>query len=338
MNHTDNTSRVQQYMKHLGIAVLAIVGLVVGWFAVVRLSSPWTVVKTVTRVQESARTSGSVETLRVGCYNIAHGRGGKFGASNWDGGSRTEKIQRLKQIGQLLHVEDLDIVVLNEVDFSSIWSGHIDQAMVIAEEAGYPYVLEQRNLNMAIPFVSIRFGNAILSKYPIHDPVFLDYPNPSEIVEVFSGGYKEGVVASIRLPDGSTVRVAPIHLCVSSQPIRIASIHMVLEAEHQSPLPLIVMGDFNARIPEMSPPRQAEERRENAIDVLLKSQQVTTRLPGVVNVPETFTFPSEHPDRVIDWVFVSSTWQVQDIRVLHTPLSDHLPVVAVLTKNGELHQ
>lgn len=74
--------------------------VILDWYAVVRLSSPWTVVKTVTLAHDSAKqTQRPITTLRGGCYNIAHGRGGKLGAKNRAGGSQAEKIARLKEIG-----------------------------------------------------------------------------------------------------------------------------------------------------------------------------------------------------------------------------------------------
>ncbi len=332
MEKGQSKSKVRRYAKYMFSGIMLCIVIVLGWFAVVRLSSPWTVVKKITLSQEPANTSHTnVQTLRVGCYNIAHGRGGQFGASSWDGGSRAEKIIRLKKIGHLLRETQLEIVVLNEVDFSSIWSGHLDQAKVIATEGGYPYILEQRNLNMAIPFISIRFGNVILSKYPINDIQFLDYPNPSEVVEVFSGGYKEGVVATITLPDSSQVNVAAIHLCVSSKSIRNASVQMLLDVQRQSSLPLIIMGDFNAAF-NGYPQHSTDERGLNAIELLLDSQQVTTIVPELPISSELFTFPSEEPARIIDWIFVSSGWQVQKIHVIQTSLSDHLPVTAILAR------
>ena len=312
--------------------IMLCMGFIIGWYAIVRLSSPWTVVKSITLPQFVAESSqATIRTLKVGCYNIAHGRGGQFEAKNWDGGSRTDKIARLKKIGKLLSEEHLEIVVLNEVDFASVWSGHIDQARVIAEEGGYPYIVQQRNIDIAIPFVSLRFGNVILSKYPITEATFLDYPNPSEVVELFTGGYKEGLVATIALPDSSQIRVAAVHLCVSSEPIRIASAKMLLEAQRQSSLPMILMGDFNTA-PTGYPEHQTDEHGRNAIDLLLESQQVGTKLPGVPVPPEALTFPSERPAQIIDWIFSSSAWKIETLRVVRTPLSDHFPVMALLTK------
>ncbi|MCK4825208.1 endonuclease/exonuclease/phosphatase family protein [bacterium] len=320
--------------KRLLIGIVLVIGCVIGWYGVVRLISPWTVVKFIPLQHDNPKSSiKSINTLRVGCYNIAHGRGGRFEATNWEGGNRTEKIERMKQIGQMLKSAQLDIVVLNEVDFSSVWSGHIDQARMIAQEAGYPYLVEQRNIDLAIPFVSIRFGNAILSKYPVSDVTFLDYPNTSELTELFIGGFKEGVAATIHLSDTDRVQVVAVHLSVNSESVRLASARMLLELLQQSSLPLIAMGDFNTA-PTGYPQHHADESGQNTIEVLLASQQLTTLPQGLPINPKDYTFPSEQPARIIDWIFVSSSWQIQEKTVISSNLSDHLPVIALLTHKG----
>lgn len=60
------------------------------------------------------------------------------------------------------------------------------------------------------------------------------------------------------------------------------------------------------------------------------------RLPGLPIPPEAFTFPSERPARVIDWIFVSPPWRISEQEVVPTGISDHLPVTAVLAREPEL--
>ena len=58
--------------------------------------------------------------VRIGIYNIAHGRGQV--ASVWEGGDAAARLKRLKDIARLLKDSRLDIVVLNEADFHAPWS------------------------------------------------------------------------------------------------------------------------------------------------------------------------------------------------------------------------
>ncbi len=333
MENVKNMSSKRGRGRQIGMGIMLVLGIVIGWYGIGRLISPWTVITVTTfpTTAPSPSSDTSMAALRVGCYNIAHGRGGRFEATNWDGGNRVEKVARMHQIAHLLNEAQLDIVVLNEVDFSSVWSGHTNQAHLIAKEAGYPYCVEQRNFNVAIPFLSLKFGNAILSKYPLTDIQFLDYPNTSAVMELGLGGFKEGVIVTVTLPDRSRLQVAAIHFDVHSESVRIASAQMLLDHHRQSGLPLLMMGDFNTA-PTGYPQHHADENRQNTIEILLDSQQVTTILPGLPIPQNAFTFPSDNPARVIDWIFVSNPWRIEEQKVLATNLSDHLPVTALLTR------
>ena len=45
-----------------------------------------------------------------------------------------------------------------------------------------------------------------------------------------------------------------------------------------------------------------------------------------------FTFPSEKPDRVIDWVLFPPDWYLVEGFVAESSLSDHLPVAAFVSR------
>ncbi len=323
-------------VRRIIIGLLVLLGILGGWFVVVLLIHPWTAVKVIVVQQDFAHSSSEMPYfLRVGCYNIAHGRGGKPGANNWDGGSPQEQLSRLTQIGHLLQTLNLDIVILNEVDFASVWSGHINQARVIAREAGYSYLIEQRNVDLAIPFISLRFGNAILSKYPLSDATLLNYPNVSTLSKLASDGLKKGVICTVHLPDHSEIRVVAVHLTVNSEHVRVASIKMILEHQRHSPLPFLLMGDFNTA-PRGYPQYYTDEKGANSIELLLAGNHFTTELPDLPPDTEDLTFPSKTPDCVIDWIFTSPPWNIQQYSVISSTLSDHLPVIAVLSREDAL--
>jgi len=318
-------------VKSLLFVVLAIFVVIIGWHGVTRLISPWTVIRTLTLTTPAANSPlAQPLTLRVGTYNIAHGRGGEFGASNWDGGNRAETMARMKRIGQLLKAKQLDIVVLNEVDFSSVWSGHLDQARLIAEQAGFPYFVEQRNMDAAIPLARICFGNAILSKFPLSDARLIDFPSGySTWVELAVGGIKEGVVSTVSLPDGSQVRIFATHLHPEKEAVRVESARMMLKAAQESDIPMIALGDFNAA-PTGYPTAETDASGVNTMDLFFANQRFTTLPMGLPVNPNDFTFPSVKPNQVIDWIVVSSPWKIAEREVLQSHDSDHLPVIARL--------
>jgi len=299
------------------------------------LTSPWNAVKEFELSHDvPAVGNAAVGELRVGCYNIAVGRGGSVDARNWDGGDRETKIERVRQMGRLLREAGLDIVVLNEVDFSSYWSGNFDQAKLIAEEAGLPYLVEQRNTDVSFLFECIRSGNAILSRYPITGARFVNYPNYSPMREIFVGGPKEGVVCIVDLPDGSQIRVFAVHLAVRSEALRVESARIILDTLGASDIPMLAMGDFNGA-PAGYPLYYQDESGRNALEILMKDQRLSTLPAGPPVNPKDFTYPSADPDRVIDWIFVSDPWKIADKTVLTSDLSDHLPLIARLIRVEE---
>lgn len=321
--------------KRILLGMLVLVGFVGGWCGVVLLIRPWTAVKIRTLQSTPVPTglSRTIASLRVGCYNIAHGRGGVLGASNWQNASCEDQHAHLAHIGQLLASLKLDIVVLNEVDFASLWSAHINQAEVIAQEAGYPYLLEQRNVDLAIPFVSLRFGNAVLSKYPLSDAQFLNYPNVSTLSKLAVNGLKKGVVCTVSLPENQQLRVVAVHLAVNSERVRVASVKQILEQYVQSTLPFLLMGDFNTA-PRGYPQYYTDDDGLNSVELVLSTKPFSTHLPTLPLKPHVLTFPSERPDCVIDWIIPSSPWRIQQQTVIASSLSDHLPVIAVLTQES----
>lgn len=314
---------------------MLLIGFIAGWYVTVRLASPFTVVKIV-HVEPNTESAivdpqQPFDTLRVGCFNIAHGRGPILRTANWNGGSGKEKLTRLIQIAQLLRDARLDIVVLNEVDFDCFWSGGIDQAKTIARHAGYPYSVQQKNMDLAIPGLSVRCGNAILSRYPIDQAVLLDYPNPSWFQDIFVGSIKDGTIAAITLPDQSRLNVAAVHLSLDGETVRTASVKMIQAFGKTSDTPLIVMGDFNST-PSGYPDHKTNAAGENCIYMLLADDQFQTLPKGLPPSPNELTFPSEKPVRLIDWIFVSTEWQIVEKTVIQTNLSDHLPVTMTLKK------
>ncbi|MCP4376056.1 MAG: hypothetical protein GY794_07780, partial [bacterium] len=125
----------------VGLVLLALMICLV-WFIVNRVVSPLMAVRTETIVTAQTDATSFTGRLRVVTYNIAHGRG--TSDTNWQLDARDAQINRLREIANLLKEQKADIVVLNEVDFDSVWSGGMNQGRYIAENAGFPFLVEQR--------------------------------------------------------------------------------------------------------------------------------------------------------------------------------------------------
>lgn len=267
-------------------------------------------------------------TLRVLSYNIAHGRGAEVSGhwtTNWQ--SRAVVEERLERIAAFLRAEDADVVVLNEVDFSCFWNGHLDQAEFLRQRAGYTHLVRQPNVDMRALFLELRFGNAILSKYPILKAERLRCAGYSS-VETALAGHKETCIAWIGLGKGRAVRVAAVHWEPRAREIRQESARALVAALESEDTPLIAAGDFNCtRYPFPGSKKAADGR--TCLDLYLQESGGVTR-PESTPRPEEMTFHALNPMRVIDWIVIPRGWRFLAQRVLTPKLSDHRPVVADL--------
>jgi endonuclease/exonuclease/phosphatase family metal-dependent hydrolase len=303
--------------------VLGLLAVCVVWFGINRLTAAWRRVR-VSSGSAAGSSDSPLEVLRVGIYNIAHGRG--TGESNWNDESTPQRTERLREIGRFLRDADLDVVVLNEVDFDASWSGRVNQAAVIAEEAGFAHRVEQRNLDLAVPFFALRFGNAVLSRFPIVRATPLEYPDFAGW-ETLLAGKKRGVVAEIDVPGaGPPVRILAVHLSHRSAEVRVASAQMIAAERDRTDGLFIAAGDFNSTLPGFSV-APAEATETAALTALVEDHGFQTQAPPGKTGQ---TFPSTDPVQLIDWVLVSGPGRVVSRAVYPVEYSDHRPVIATI--------
>jgi endonuclease/exonuclease/phosphatase family metal-dependent hydrolase len=317
-----NGDRVSR-LRRAGIALLVAVAVVVCWYGQSRLLASRRCVRIV-RVEGHAAGPGDAASLRLAAYNIAHGRGGRLGAGNWTGASRREMLEHLSKIAGQIETSGADVVVLNEVDFDCAWSRHMDQARTIAARAGFSYCVQQRNIDVSFPFMRFRFGNAILSRFPVEAARVVRFP-PLSRTEAMLAGAHDGLLATIRTPVGR-IRVLGVHLEYRSEKIRVAGARLIKELAGASDIPLVAAGDFNSTPSSATGHGDAAPSR-TALDVLLRSGLLTageTQTDG----DRYLTFPSAQPDRAIDWILCTPQLQPGTPTVVRSALSDHLMVVA----------
>ncbi len=263
--------------------------------------------------------------LTVAVWNIAHGRG--TAQSNWEE-KHSAKVTRVIQIGTYIRNLDADVVILNEVDFSSTWSGGVDQAYAIAQAADFPYYARQSNLDFGFLYGRWKFGNVILSRYPITSATAVDLP-PHKKWEDWLAGRKRGVLCTVDPGAGYRFNVIGLHLESRSETTRLRSVEFLVDLVSSLEGPLIVGGDLNTT-PSGAPRSNQTPAGINAFDTLtqksgLQSEPMTIRDSGQL------TFPSREPSTAIDWIlFDPDDFESEGQQVLQSDLSDHLPVVMKL--------
>ncbi|MGB2854673.1 MAG: endonuclease/exonuclease/phosphatase family protein, partial [Dehalococcoidia bacterium] len=156
------------------------------------------------------------------------------------------------------------------------------------------------------------WGNAILSRYPIVEYTHRDLP-PRDLFVL-----RGFTAALIDLGNGDSLQVIDTHYhhIEGDTHIRQVQSHSIIafwEGEERT----VLMGDLNAE------PGHFEME-------MLQVAGLVDAMAGV-NPPE-YTFPSFDPDRRIDYIWVSPDLTASDAHVPVSLASDHLPVVAEITR------
>lgn len=274
---------------------------------------------------KAAQTSR--DELVVATFNVAHGRGSRFGASNWTGRSRQALRAHLQRLAAHIAAASPDLVVLNEADLDSTWSKRTNQPVVLGESAGFRYVVTQRNVDIALPFVAFRFGNAILSRYPLSDCRRVVFAALSRWERILAGNH-DALVCRARTPLGD-VRILAVHLEYRSEWTRVACARAIDAIAAEEETPLIVAGDLNTAPRGL--PHHQEADGVNALDSLLDGGRFQTLLPPST-AAEHMTFPAEKPDRAIDWILTTPQLKAVSSKVHASQLSDHLMLSVVLRR------
>ena len=248
-----------------------------------------------------------------------------------------ERVVDVKQIADFILEQEFDIVALQEVDVNRKYSSNTqtieerDQPKYIAEylteQTGERYyycyaptlVCESADSTYeneyGYPTGTGLYGIALISRFPIIDCrveylAFYDGYNPNDSKTYVMNGYERRamIIAKIRV-GFDVVTVINTHLDLK-QDAREKSFEAIKTLIEDIKTPIIFMGDLNTK--------SDAQTLKNLEGTFLTSV-------NQLNDPE-FTFPSENPNRQIDWIFVSEDIVFKDFDVIETTMSDHCPI------------
>ena len=232
--------------------------------------------------------------FKVLTYNIHHGRG-------MDG------TIDLPRIAGVILKSGADIVALQEVDRMTERNNGVDTIYELSRLTGMAFVFSQN-----IPYQGGMYGNAFLSRYPVKDFSNHHYKMLRE------GEQRGMLMIRVALPGGQTASVWNTHLDYRSDPAeRLLCIEQIkkLSESHPSGEPLILVGDFNTL-----PGKAAYQKAAG----LWSDAWLLVHPEG-----DGFTFPSDGPQRRIDFQFIigtEATVHPVEALVMNTEASDHLPL------------
>lgn len=201
-----------------------------------------------------------------------------------------------------------DVVGLNEMRDEGPDIEYDKQTSILSELTG----MRHHYFAKAIEFAGGNpYGNALLSKLPILSSETIPVPDPDP--KTGTGYYETRCLLKVKLEGGITVLV--IHFGLNPDEQKNA-VDTVLEniAEEKC----ILMGDFNVT-PEDDVLKPIRSRMKDVAECFDK---------------QLLSFPSDKPDRKIDYIFVSPAVKVISADIPGIVASDHRPHTATVSISG----
>ncbi|MBD8067883.1 endonuclease/exonuclease/phosphatase family protein [Bacillus sp. PS06] len=241
--------------------------------------------------------SSNKQCLRVMTFNIHHGQG-------------HDKKLDLQRISEVISKSNADIIGLNEVDCHfSLRSHFIDQLRYLANKNQLYHVfspsitIERRNKQQ-----KSQYGNALLSRFPIHK-------HKNHLFQLRSP-FTEGrsILETTIDVNGRKISCYVTHLSLHPLLHKKQS-QFILSKYHE---PAIVLGDWNMR---------------SGSSKWIRMTQMYTDAWNIAGNGAGNTYPSTKPRTRLDYIFVTKGIQINEAVVFsNTPVaSDHLPVLATIT-------
>ncbi|MEW5801913.1 MAG: endonuclease/exonuclease/phosphatase family protein [bacterium] len=215
------------------------------------------------------------------------------------------------RIAEVIAQYEPDIVALQEVDVGRARTGWVDQAQVIADHLNMDF-----HFHPSIQIEEERYGNAILSRHPMHLAGAGALPGFPGLRSTERRG---ALRSTIRIGDRD-IQIINTHLGLGRRE-RLAQADALLGSDwlaHPTcQPPCVICGDFNAR------PGSLVYQR--FLGMLLDAQHCLT------DYRPLNTWPTIYPFIRIDHAFVSPEIKVHSVDAPRTRLtriaSDHLPLI-----------
>lgn len=263
------------------------------------------------------------DTVRIGTYNIAHGRGPVLTSKYQGWGDFLEEYGlniQLEEAKKYFYLDKIveefekinpDILLLNEIDFKTSTSHNVDQVRYLAEKLGMRYYAYGTEWNFYSLFYHEHSGNAILSKFPfkVENHFFHDKAR-----EWIAGGFS---YMKILVGD---ITIFHTHLDSNSQKDRNLQARMLKEHLDDIKGLKLVTGDLNS-----------EPNTENDEDFHISKEKVFETLLGDGTLlrygSNTDWTTKIDGDRNIDHILIDSRMKYNSCFVPKIVYSDHYPFV-----------
>jgi len=266
--------------------------------------------------------------------------------------TKDEMTDRLNKIGLAIKDSGADIVLLQEIDFDSSRSYHVDQLKELTKITGLRYGAKAVSWKAGyVPFpywpISSQFGKvnsggAVLSRYPIIADYVTLYPKPESNPWWYNAFYLFRYTQQVSIKFGeNSYTVMNNHLEAYDKDTRRMQAQELSDnvKNFESNL-TIVGGDMNT-VPQEAllktgfPDGTGDDYTDDSTLSILRGisglKEVIPIEDYYKNESAYFTFPSDKPNRRLDYLFVPTNAVIKTASVIQAgDMSDHLPVRAEL--------
>lgn len=297
----------------------------------------------------------NIKEIKILSWNIGYGQGlGSEGSDHYAIKTKTEFDKTISDISLVIKESGADIVLIQEADFRSKRSYYQNQLKIISELAHFPYAaraVSWRANYVPFPywplnrhFEKVVSGGMILSKFPItkNKIQLLEKPKKNPWWYNFFYLFRFSQVVHLKIND-RTFKIVNSHLEAWDQNNRIEQAKLLYERFNEWNDILVFGGDFN------TVPTNSEKKDhfngypdDHYVDDITLSifnkfkflKETVTDAEFKQDEKKYFTFPSNHPDRKLDYLFVKNDCGVLEFKILKSEagvLSDHFPIMTKIT-------
>lgn len=250
----------------------------------------------------------------------------------------------LKKAKALIAKWKPDLIGFQEIDFSSSRSYNRNQ--IDSLSSGYQYAVNSVNWNKRyVPFPywppTVHFGRmlsgqSILSRYPVTRSQRIVLSAPQSAPFYYKAFYLDRLIqlAEVNI-NNQAVIILNVHLEAFDQQTREIQAGEVLNVvdQYANKLPLLLIGDFNARPPFAREIINKEETISMFLEHPLLSQALDKQ-QYLTNETQHFTYDSGNPYEKLDYIFYTHE-TIKPVRVATLTeageISDHFPVYMSFT-------
>lgn len=337
-------------MKTFLIFILLILVLFISfyfWASHSSLRPGWSMGK----IDATSHSKASDKTkIKVMSWNMsfAHGLGSE--GPGYIKHNKEHYEKNLKLMSEYIKENDIDILLLQEIDFKASRTYFIDEAKFISERTGLTYIAYAPSWDHRyIPFpyfpISDQFGKmnsggAILSRFPIVDNQVYLFEKPKANPFWYNAFYlyRFFQAAKIQIADKSFY-FGNLHVEAFDKHSRMEQARTIvnLKQELVSAPWLVMGGDFNSTPSYASKKSSFKGYPEDdyeSDDTLEIFNQGLFDLKEIVSIEEYqneeshwFTFPTNKPDRRLDYLYVNENVSVIEKEVGKSLVSDHFPLM-----------